>query len=70
MKNRKPLNSPRNDDLQLLHNECGKVMKAADMFDIGDSYVSLRAATQIYIFIMLEEVVNQLDFKCSKRKKH
>ena len=44
-------------------------MKAADMFDIGDSYVSLRAATEIYIFIMLEEVVNQLDFKCRKRKK-
>ena len=52
VKNRKPLNLPRNDDVQLLLNECEEVMKTADMFDIsGDSYVSLRTATVTYLII-------------------
>ena len=52
MKNRKPLNLPGNDDVQLLLNECEKVMKTTDMFDIpGDSYVPLRAATVTYLII-------------------
>ena len=52
VKNRKPLNLPRNDDVQLLLHECEEVMKTADMFDIsGDSYVSLRAATVTYLII-------------------
>ena len=52
VKNRKPLNLPRNYDVQLLLNECEEVMKTADMFDIsGDSYVSLGAATVTYLII-------------------
>ena len=52
VKNRKPLNLPRNDDLQLLLKKCEEIMTYAVIFHIpGDSYVSPRVATVTYLII-------------------
>ena len=49
---RKPQNLPKEDDVQLLNEECKKIMNSIDRFDLpSESFINVRSATATYLII-------------------
>ena len=49
---RKPQNLPKEDDVQLLNDECKKIMNSIDCFDIpSESFINVRSATATFLII-------------------
>ena len=52
VKDRKPINLPKNSDVQLLIEECNSIMSSIDVYDFSaDCYVNIRSATATALII-------------------